>query len=97
VISKPEGTFTFWPNFLKQNASWLSAREVPLKMAKGDPDLAQAVLRETSMDSHVVISVYKGGPITILEPTPEAKAEARAAKAAATEAETSPSKRGGKS
>jgi hypothetical protein len=97
VIAKPEGTFTFWPNFLKQNSTWLSAREVPLKMAKGDPDLAQAVLRETSRDTHVVVSVYKGGPITVLEPTPEAKAEARAAKAAAAEAETTSAKHGGKS
>jgi hypothetical protein len=97
VVAKPEGTFTFWPNFLKQNASWLSAKEVPLKMATGDPDLAKAILRDTSKDSHVVVSVYKGGPITILEPTPEAKAEAKAAKAAAAEAETTPSKHGGKS
>lgn len=99
VIAKPEGTFTFWPNFLKQNASWLSAKEVPLKMATGDPDLAKAILRNTSKDSHVVVSVYKGGPISILEPTPEAKAEAKAAKAAAAEAEaeTTPSKHGGKS
>jgi hypothetical protein len=97
VVSKPEGTFTFWPNFLKKNGSWLSAKEVPLKMAKGDSELAKAILRETSMDSHVVVSVYKGGPITILEPTPEAKAEAKAAKAAAVEAETNEKKRGGKS
>jgi hypothetical protein len=97
VVAKPEGTFTFWPNFLKQNGSWLSAKEVPLKMAKGDSDLAKAILRETSMDSHVVVSVYKGGPITILEPTPEAKAEAKAAKAAAAEAENSETKHGGKS
>lgn len=97
VVAKPEGTFTFWPNFLKQNGSWLSAKEVPLKMAKGDPDLSKAILRETSMDRRVVVSVYKGGPITILEPTPEAKAEAKAAKAAAAQIENSETKRGGKS
>lgn len=68
VVSKPEGEFTFWPSFLERNASWLIAREVPLKMAKGDAKAAEAVLRETSAESRVVVSVYKGGPISILEP-----------------------------
>lgn len=74
VIPEPKGEFTFWPAFLEKNASWLTAKEVPLKMAKGDAKAAEAVLRETSADRHVVVSVYKGGPISILEPEPaEAK------------------------
>lgn len=74
VIAEPKGEFTFWPAFLERNASWLTAREVPLKMAKGDAKAAEAVLRETSADRRVVVSVYKSGPISILEPEP---AEAR--------------------
>lgn len=70
VITKPEGEFTFWPAFLKRNASWLCAREVPLKMAKGDARTADEVLREASTGSRVVVAVYRGGPITILEPEP---------------------------
>lgn len=70
VLEEPKGEFTFWPAFLERNASWLSAREVPLKMAKGDAKIAEAILRETSADRRVVVSVYKGGPITILEPEP---------------------------
>lgn len=74
VVPEPTGVFTFWPSFLERNASWLRAKEVPLKMAKGDSKSAEAVLKETSADARVVVSVYKGGPISILEPeTPEEK------------------------
>jgi hypothetical protein len=85
VIDKPEGSFTVWPNFLKRNTSWLTAKEVSLKMAKGDADAGKAVLRDASTDSHVVVSVYKGGPITILEAPAEAATSAKSA-AAATDA-----------
>ena len=68
IVEEPKGEFTFWPSFLERNASWLRAREVPLKMAKGDSKAAEAVLKETSKDTHVVVSVYKTGPISILEP-----------------------------
>src|SRR4051812_36968738 len=81
VVEKPKGEFILWPTFLKTNSSWLAAREVPLKMAKGDPEIAKAVLRETSPDTHVVVSVFKGGPITILEPPPEGAVPANSAPA----------------
>ena len=68
VVSKPQGAFTAWPNFLKRNASWLAAKEVPLAMAKGDAKAAESVLREVAAEDHVVVSVYKGVPIMILEP-----------------------------
>lgn len=70
VLEKPEGVFTFWPAFLKANSSWLTAREVPLKMAKGDAKAGEAIMRAVSMEPKVVVSVYKGGPISILEPVP---------------------------
>lgn len=94
VIAKPEGTFTFWPNFLKRNAAWLAAKEVTLKMAKGDADAAKAILRETSTDRRVVVSVYKGGPITVLEAAPQA---APSAKSATADPETTPARSGRKS
>lgn len=71
VISKPQGDFTFWPNFLKRNSSWLAGKEVPLKMAKGDAKLAAAVLRETSTSTRVLVSVYKQCPISVLEAPPQ--------------------------
>jgi hypothetical protein len=70
VLEKPEGTFTFWPAFLAKNTSWLTAKEVPLKMAKGDAKAGEAIMRAVSMEPKVVVSVYKGGPISILEPVP---------------------------
>jgi hypothetical protein len=81
VIAKPQGEFILWPTFLKNNSSWLAAREVPLKLAKGDADMQKAVLRQTSMDHRVVVSVYKGGPITILEAPPEAAGSAKSSAA----------------
>jgi hypothetical protein len=77
VIQKPEGSFTLWPSFLKRNASWLSAREVPLKMAKGDTKAGEPILREVARESRLVVAVYKGGPISILEPVPEPKERAK--------------------
>ena len=68
VISKAQGDFTFWPNFLKRNVSWLAAKEVPLAMARGDSKMAQTVLAEVAGDPRALVAVYKGGPIMILEP-----------------------------
>jgi hypothetical protein len=93
LIAKPEGNFTFWPNFLKRNAKWLAAKEVPLKMAKGDRKAAQVVLKDASADSRVVVSVYKGGPITILEPVPGSESTPPAESG---NPEAAGSKRGGK-
>ncbi|WP_009958472.1 hypothetical protein [Verrucomicrobium spinosum] len=72
VVEKPVGVFTFWPAFLERNAAWLGAWEVPLRMAEGDEAVAKKVLATTANDSRVLVAVYRGGPITILEPVPEA-------------------------
>ncbi len=72
VVEKPQGDFTFWPNFLQRNATWLAAKEIPLTMAKGDAKAAQQVLHEVATERRVLVAVYKNGPITILEPKPGA-------------------------
>lgn len=68
VIQKPQGPFTFWPAFLKRNESWLGTWEVPLKMAQGDEALAKRVLLQTAKESRALVAVYRGGPISILQP-----------------------------
>lgn len=74
VITEPKGDFTYWPNFLKRNGAWLASKEVPLKMAKGDVESARAILGGLTMDAHMLVAVYKGGPISILEPVTPAPA-----------------------
>jgi hypothetical protein len=69
VVSEATGDFTYWPNFLKRNAAWLAAKEVPLKMAKGDRESSRAVLNGVAREPRLLVAVYKGGPISILEPT----------------------------
>jgi hypothetical protein len=44
-------------------------------MAKGNAKAAEPVLREASTSDHVLVSVYKGGPISILEPTQSSKTD----------------------
>ncbi len=79
VVRQPQGEFTFWPDFLQRNSAWLAAKEVPLRMAKGDAKAGEAIMRAVSTQSKVIVSVYKGGPITILEASPEAAAAQEAA------------------
>lgn len=71
VATKPQGQFTFWPNFLRRNSTWLAAHEVTLEMAKGDVRQAKAVLAGIAKDRRLLVAVYKGGPVTVLEPAPE--------------------------
>ena len=71
VLTKAQGDFTFWPNFLKRNADWLGAKEVTLTMAKGNEQAAKTLLRSISTDRRVLVAVYKGGPITVLEAASE--------------------------
>jgi hypothetical protein len=72
VLAKPHGTFAAWPIFLDKNAGWLAAKEIPLAMAKGDEKAAERVLSEISADRRMLVSVHKGGPITVLESPPVA-------------------------
>ena len=57
-----------WPDFLQRNAAWVAAKEVTLPMSRGDTKAAANVLREISNESRLVVAVYQGCPITILEP-----------------------------
>jgi hypothetical protein len=70
VLSKPQGDFTFWPNFLKRNQAWLAAKEVTLTLSRGNAQEANALLKSVSRDPRVLVATYKGGPITILEAAP---------------------------
>jgi hypothetical protein len=70
VLSKPQGDFTFWPNFLKRNQAWLGAKEVTLTLSRGNAQEANALLKSVSRDPRVLVATYKGGPITILEAAP---------------------------
>ncbi len=70
VVQKPTGDLMMWPDFLKKNTSWLSTKEVSLEMSRGDSKAGAQVLRELSGESRLVVAVYKGGPITVLEAAP---------------------------
>lgn len=70
VLSKPQGEFTFWPNFLKRNEAWLGAREVSLTTSRGNAQEANVLLKNISRDPRLLVATYKGGPITILEAAP---------------------------
>lgn len=68
IVAQPTGKFTGWPKFLARNAAWLETHEVTLTMAKGDPAEAQKVLNSVKNGVKVLVSVYKGGPVSLLEP-----------------------------
>ena len=70
IVTKATGSFTFWPNFLKRNAAWLGTREVPLDMAKGDAKAAKSVLSSLVKEPRLMVSVYRDGPISIMEAPP---------------------------
>lgn len=76
VATKPQGQFTFWPNFLRRNGTWLAAHEVTLEMSKGDAKQAKTVFASISKDRRLLVAVYKNGPVTVLEPAPEEAAAA---------------------
>lgn len=77
VIDKPKGDFLFWPAFVEKNKNWVAGWEVSLAMAKGDPALAQNVMKQTSQDTRVLVAVYKSCPITVLEPVPDKSSTTR--------------------
>lgn len=70
VATEPKGDFTFWPAFLKRNAAWLAGHEVPLAMARGDRESAVPVLEQAGRDTRLLVAVYRGCPISILEAAP---------------------------
>lgn len=67
VVSAPAGSFLLWPSFLKRNEQWLASREVPLEMARGDKEASSAVMRTLADSPKLLVSVYQGNPISVLE------------------------------
>ena len=76
MIAQPKGRIAGWKSFLERNKAWLTTKEVPLAMVKGSEKAANPVLQQVANESRVVVSVYEGGPITILEPVAAAKPQA---------------------
>lgn len=70
VAAAPVGKFTIWPHFLKRNEAWLGGTDVTLEMSRGDARAARTLLKSIAKDTRILVALYKGGPITILEPAP---------------------------
>ncbi len=68
ILAQPQGDVLMWPDFLKKNSAWLTVKEVSLPMSRGEAKAAALVLREISNETRLVVAVYHGCPITILEP-----------------------------
>ncbi len=68
VVVDPQGAVLLWPDFLARNGSWLGVKEVTLEMARGNTRAAAAVMRELAAETRLMVAVYQGCPITVLEP-----------------------------
>jgi hypothetical protein len=68
IIARPNGDILMWPDFLQKNGSWITVKEVPLAMSRGETKPTAAMLREILSETRILIAVYRGCPITILEP-----------------------------
>lgn len=67
VVTKPQGDVLLWPDFFTRNGAWLGAREVTLELSRGDTKAMAALMRELSAETRLVVAVYQGCPITVLE------------------------------
>lgn len=68
IITRPTGDVLMWPDFLQKNPALITVKEVPLPMSRGEIKPTAAMLSEMSNESRIVVAVYRGCPITILEP-----------------------------
>jgi hypothetical protein len=80
IIDKPKGDFLFWPAFLEKNKSWVAGWEVPMAMARGDAEMSKSVMKQIANDARVLVAVFKGGPITVLEPVEDKASKTSGAK-----------------
>lgn len=71
VIDKPKGDLLLWPDFVAKNKDWLGGWEVSMAMVYGDTEQSKKVMKQISQDTRVLVAVFKGNPITVLEPEPE--------------------------
>lgn len=66
VVEEPVGKLILWPDFQKLNATWIRPLEVTLPAAKGDEPIAEAVRKQFESGFHVIVSVYRKSPISLM-------------------------------
>ena len=66
VVEEAVGKLILWPEFQKLNANWIRILEVSLPIAKGDKPIADAVRKQIESGFHVVVSVYRNSPISLM-------------------------------
>jgi len=66
VLSEPDGEFILWPEFKIANRDWIWTFEVSLDQAKGLAPLPEDRVKDLSKLNRVVVSLYKGNPVSIL-------------------------------
>ena len=71
VCETPSGKFTFWPDFIKKNQSWIWLYEITLKQARGLEPIPEHKLKELAKLNRVVVATYRKNPISISPPPAE--------------------------
>ena len=66
VLDKPDGEFILWPEFKTANRDWIWTFEVSLDQAKGSSPLPEDRIEDLSKLNRLVVSLYKGNPVSIL-------------------------------
>jgi hypothetical protein len=66
VVDEPIGELILWPEFQKINATWVKTLEVTLPVAKGDEPIAEPVRKQFELGFHVIVSVYRKSPISLM-------------------------------
>ena len=66
VVEEPVGKLILWPEFYKINARWIRPLEVTLPVAKGDEPIDEPVRKQFESGVHVVVSVYRKSPISLM-------------------------------
>lgn len=71
LVEKPEGDLMRWPDFLKKYGKFVTTREVSWATVKGEDPIKENEKKAFAKGGKVVIAVFRGGPVTVLEPPPE--------------------------
>lgn len=79
VDSKRKGRLIPWRQFFAMNRSWITAQEVTMEVATGSEALSDKAKVSHHKVGRLVVAVLKGGPISVLKPKPEPKADERVA------------------
>lgn len=67
LASGPAGKFQFWPDFYARNKNWIKLQEVDVEVARGKMPIPENVIKMMETEPKMVLAVYKGNPITVLE------------------------------